>query len=136
MNPHRFVFMLIAWQSLTSSPSAQMGPQPDLSWNSIDCGGGVSTGGTLTLLGTIAQPDAGVMTGGGMQLLGGFLGGGGTPLPCYPDCNGDGVLGLADFGCFQTKFALNDPYADCNGDGVVNLADFGCFQTKFALGCP
>jgi hypothetical protein len=57
-------------------------------------------------------------------------------VPCYPDCNGDGVLGLADFGCFQTKFALNDPYADCNGDGVLGLADFGCFQTKFALGCP
>jgi hypothetical protein len=55
---------------------------------------------------------------------------------CYPDCNGDGILGLADFGCFQTKFALNDPYADCNGDGILGLADFGCFQTKFALGCP
>jgi hypothetical protein len=55
---------------------------------------------------------------------------------CYADCNQDGVLGLADFGCFQTKFALGDPYADCNGDGVLGLADFGCFQTKFALGCP
>jgi hypothetical protein len=55
---------------------------------------------------------------------------------CYPDCNGDGVLGLADFGCFQTKFALGNMYADCNGDGVLGLADFGCFQTKFALGCP
>jgi hypothetical protein len=55
---------------------------------------------------------------------------------CYPDCNGDGVLGLADFGCFQTKFATNNMYADCNGDGVLGLADFGCFQTKFALGCP
>jgi hypothetical protein len=57
-------------------------------------------------------------------------------VTCYPDCNGDGVLGLADFGCFQTKFALGDPYADCNGDGILGLADFGCFQTKFALGCP
>jgi hypothetical protein len=55
---------------------------------------------------------------------------------CYADCNGDGALNLADFGCFQTKFALQDPYADCNGDGVRNLSDFGCFQTKFALGCP
>jgi hypothetical protein len=55
---------------------------------------------------------------------------------CYPDCNGDGVLGLADFGCFQTRFALGNSYADCNGDGVLGLADFGCFQTKFALGCP
>jgi hypothetical protein len=59
-----------------------------------------------------------------------------TLAGCYPDCNGDGVLGLADFGCFQTKFALGDPYADCNGDGILGLADFGCFQTKFALGCP
>jgi hypothetical protein len=58
------------------------------------------------------------------------------PSTCYPDCNHDGILGLADFGCFQTKFALQDPYADCNGDGVLGLADFGCFQTKFALGCP
>jgi hypothetical protein len=55
---------------------------------------------------------------------------------CYPDCNGDGQLTLSDFGCFQTKFGLNDPYADCNRDGVVNLSDFGCFQLKFGLGCP
>lgn len=25
---------------------------------------------------------------------------------CYPDCNSDGALTLADFGCFMTKFAL------------------------------
>ncbi|MCC6662082.1 MAG: S8 family serine peptidase [Phycisphaerales bacterium] len=55
---------------------------------------------------------------------------------CYADCNADFALNLADFGCFQTKFALGDSYADCNNDGVLNLADFGCFQTKFALGCP
>jgi hypothetical protein len=55
---------------------------------------------------------------------------------CYPDCNGDGALNLSDFGCFQTAFALGQPYADCNGDGVRNLSDFGCFQTQFALGCP
>ena len=56
--------------------------------------------------------------------------------PCYPDCNADGALNLADFGCFQTRFALGDERADCNADGVLNLSDFGCFQTKFALGCP
>ncbi len=55
---------------------------------------------------------------------------------CYPDCNADGLLNLADFGCFQTKFALGDPYADCNGDALLNLADFGCFQSKFAIACP
>jgi hypothetical protein len=55
---------------------------------------------------------------------------------CYPDCNLDLVLNLADFGCFQTNFALGNMYADCNGDLVLNLADFGCFQTSFAIGCP
>jgi hypothetical protein len=55
---------------------------------------------------------------------------------CVPDCNHDGALNLADFGCFQTAFALGQAYADCNADGALNLADFGCFQTKFALGCP
>ena len=56
--------------------------------------------------------------------------------PCYPDCNEDGLLTVADFGCFQTKFVLGDPYADCNGDGLRTVADFGCFQTKFVQGCP
>ena len=55
---------------------------------------------------------------------------------CYPDCNADGVLNLADFGCFTTRFTLGLAYADCNGDDVRNLADFGCFTTRFALGCP
>jgi hypothetical protein len=54
---------------------------------------------------------------------------------CYADCNGDGLLNLADFGCFQTRFATGHPGADCNADGLRNLADFGCFQTRFALGC-
>ncbi len=60
--------------------------------------------------------------------------GSGLP-PCYPDCNDDRLLNLADFGCFQTSFATLNPYADCNGDTILNLADFGCFQTKFAIGC-
>jgi hypothetical protein len=53
---------------------------------------------------------------------------------CYPDCNQDGLLNLADFGCFQTAFASN-MYADCNRDLMLNLSDFGCFQTHFSLGC-
>jgi hypothetical protein len=55
---------------------------------------------------------------------------------CYADCNTDGVLTVADFGCFQTRFVAGDPYADCNGTGGLTVADFGCFQTKFVAGCP
>ncbi len=58
------------------------------------------------------------------------------PEPCYPDCNADGLLTVADFGCFQTRFVAGDPYADCNQDTVLTVADFGCFQTKFVAGCP
>jgi hypothetical protein len=55
---------------------------------------------------------------------------------CPADFNGDGALNLADFGAFQTGFALGDRRADYNCDGDLNLADFGAFQTGFAIGCP
>ncbi|MFM9995592.1 MAG: SBBP repeat-containing protein [Phycisphaerales bacterium] len=55
---------------------------------------------------------------------------------CYPDCTGDGAQTVADFGCFQGKYVLGDPYADCNGSGALTIADFGCFQGKYVLGCP
>ncbi len=55
---------------------------------------------------------------------------------CYADCNGSGSLTIADFGCFQAKFAAGDPYADCNGSSTLTIADFGCFQSAFASGCP
>lgn len=55
---------------------------------------------------------------------------------CYPDCNGDGVLSVADFGCFAGAFVLGQPYADCNGDGLLSIPDFGCFQGRYVVGCP
>ena len=55
---------------------------------------------------------------------------------CYPDCTGDGLLAVSDFGCFQTKFVQGDLYADCTGEGLLSAADFGCFQTRFVTGCP
>jgi hypothetical protein len=134
----RFLVTLCVAASLSGAASApaQMGPGLDLSWNSLDCGGGTSTGGVLTLIGTIAQPDAGAMTSGGLELVGGFFGGTEGPPPCYPDCNQDALLTVADFGCFQTKFVAGDPYADCNQSGTLTVADFGCFQTRFVAGCP
>ncbi len=55
---------------------------------------------------------------------------------CYPDCNTDGALTIADFGCFQSRFAAGDPYADCNASGTLTIADFACFQGAFVKGCP
>jgi hypothetical protein len=54
---------------------------------------------------------------------------------CYPDCDGSGTLDIDDFICFQTFFAIGDPYADCDASGTLNIDDFICFQTFFAIGC-
>ena len=54
--------------------------QLDLGWYTVD-GGGLtfSVGGSISLGGTVGQPDAGSMTGGAYTLYGGFwLGGGGV----------------------------------------------------------
>ena len=49
----------------------------DLSWWTVDGGGGTfSHGGGYTLGGTAGQPDPGLLTGGGYALGGGFWGGG------------------------------------------------------------
>lgn len=60
---------------------AQTGGLFDLSWNTVDGGGGASGGGTYSLYGTVGQPDAGVMTGGDFTLSGGFLMGGEVVSP-------------------------------------------------------
>ncbi|MCC6662016.1 MAG: hypothetical protein IT437_14160 [Phycisphaerales bacterium] len=84
--------------------------------------------------------DSSVIAGGGFVNAGGIFSPKfarfGCDDPCEPDCNGDGALTLADFGCFQTRFAVGNMQADCNRDGLLQLSDFGCFQTGFALGCP
>ncbi|MCZ6834912.1 MAG: hypothetical protein O7G85_03990 [Planctomycetota bacterium] len=54
------------------------GPAFDISWFTMDGGGGLSTGGTFDLQGVIGQPDAGGMRGGIFELAGGWLS---TPPP-------------------------------------------------------
>jgi len=56
---------------------AQSGGVYDLSWSTVDGGGGtVLTGGAYRVTGTVGQPDAGLSTGGAYALGGGFWGGG------------------------------------------------------------
>ena len=54
---------------------------------------------------------------------------------CAADCNGDGVLNILDFVCFQGLFVAGSLDADCNGDGQLNVLDFVCFQQVFVEGC-
>jgi hypothetical protein len=69
------LFLLIALSQKTNiaPASAQSGGTYDLTWSTIDGGGGMfSTGGTYELSGTIGQPDAGKLSGGIYTLNGGF----------------------------------------------------------------
>ncbi len=55
---------------------------------------------------------------------------------CIPDCDASSALDIDDFICFQTRFAIDDPYADCDSSGALDIDDFICFQTLFSVGCP
>ncbi len=57
---------------LAAGALAQTGGNFDLSWSTVDGGGGASSGGSFSREGTIGQPDAGTLTGGGFTLQGGF----------------------------------------------------------------
>ena len=77
MNDKVIVFVVLV--ALTLWPvlpvRAQSGGGYDLTWSTIDGGGGASSGGAYLLGGTAGQPDAGAMSGGAYTLVGGFWGG-------------------------------------------------------------
>lgn len=110
-------------QEISTGP----GSAYEISWHTIDGGGGTSAGGGFELAGTIGQCDAGVMSGGGYQLTGGFWAGGldgGQPPACSGDLNGDTVVDVSDL---LTLLGAWGPCpgcaADLNGDGVVDVSD-------------
>src|SRR5436190_20009599 len=67
--------LLIAVGVLACVSRAQSGGQFDLSWSTVDSGGGSSSGGQFTLSGTVGQPDPGSLAGGQFKLEGGFWSG-------------------------------------------------------------
>jgi hypothetical protein len=107
----------------------------DLSWNTIDGGGGESSGGVFTLHGSIGQSDAGIaMTGGAFSVLGGFWAGGGDGAAACPgDVDGSGEIGFADL---IAVLAAWGPCPECPedvdgndevgfGDLITLLAEWG-----------
>lgn len=58
---------------------AQTGGGHDLTWSTVDGGGGAVSGGGYTLMGTVGQPEPGpVLTGGNFSLFSGFWPAGGV----------------------------------------------------------
>ncbi|MCA9286011.1 MAG: hypothetical protein KDA22_12380 [Phycisphaerales bacterium] len=119
---------LAALLAASATVAAPIGPGFDLSWHTVDGGGGTfSVGGGFTLGGTIGQPDAGpVMTGGAFTLVGGFwsLAASGAGIPCTGDLNGDGQVNGADLGLLLADWGGSGP-GDLTGNGVVDGADLG-----------
>lgn len=100
------VFTLALLNSiLHAAPSAGTTPF-DLAWQTIDGGGGTSTGGSFQLVGTIGQPDAGTANAANFELHGGFWAHG-TATP-HHICLGDLV----------TSATFKPP-----PDGIVDGAD-------------
>ena len=97
----------------------------DLSWHTIDGGGGTSSGGDFELSGTIGQHDAGeTMTGGDFALTGGFWAGTGSvpALPCPWDLDMNGTVNTGDLLALFAQWGTDGP-ADFDGSGTVNTND-------------
>jgi hypothetical protein len=111
---------------IVASAAAQTGGQYELSWSTIDGGGGTSSGGQYVLRGTIGQPDAAYSAGGDYEVLGGF----------WPS----GALCIVDFEHFA-RFAMywlytDDCPADLFDDDMVNFEDLREFVDLWLCYCP
>ncbi len=109
-------------------------------WNTIDGGGGFSSGGDFELEGTIGQPDAGILTGGDFELSGGFWAGAVPQCACLGDMNADGDRNGADISAFVGCVIQGGAClcADVNGMNGVTLADVTVFVSDLLMGtaCP
>ena len=99
----------------------------EISWSTIDGGGGQSSGGPYTLTGTIGQPDAAWSSGGRYELLGGFWPGG-------PLC----IVQFDDFARFAEQWRASGSglSADLDGSGKVDFEDLRQFADWWLSCCP
>ena len=99
--------------------------QYEISWYTIDGGGGTSRGGPYVLSGTIGQPDADWSRADSYELLGGFWPGG--PL-CF--------VAFDDFARFADYWLIADLTADLDDDNDVDFADLQWLADYWLFSCP
>lgn len=118
--------------------SGAQGQDAEITWFSIDGGGGRSSGGGFVLDGSIGQPDAGpTMSGGAFTVTGGFwVVAAGGPCSIADTTAAFGVLDINDILTFATSYSLSDPAADLFADGVFDINDVLVFANAFSMGCP
>ncbi len=99
----------------------------EISWSTIDGGGGQSSGGPYVLTGTIGQPDAGYHGDGNYELLGGFWVGGPLCIVNFED--------FANFAIYWLQSGTGLP-ADLYEDGTINCDDLLEFANLWLCICP
>ena len=111
---------------LTTNPAWAEDGDYELSWSTIDGGGGTSAGGTYSLSGTIGQPDAAWSASGDYELLGGFW-------PGEPLCTVD----FYHFARFANLWLETGPglAADLYEDNIVDLFDLKLFVDEWLYYC-
>ena len=115
---------------------AMSGGDYEISWSTIDAGGGRSTGGDYALVGTIGQPDAGEMAGGDFELSGGFWPGGPIPALCFVNFEH-----FAAFALYWLDAPCNEGNNWCQGAdldyyGDVDLEDVKVLAYYWLNECP
>lgn len=120
----RWLLMLCALIAISAVP-VQSGGQYEISWYTIDGGGGTSSGGSYVLTGTIGQADADWGRGGDYEVLGGFWPGG--PL-CF--------VQFDDFARFAALWLTADPSGDLDGDSDIDFGDLGSLADYWLSYCP
>ena len=130
----RFTLPLISALLLANAAAAQT---LSITAHTIAGGGGVSTGGSFSLTGTIGEYDAGPapagMSGGAFSALCGVWPGFNT---CPADFNGSGATSVQDIFDFLAAYFANDPRADFNNSGTVSVQDIFDFLAAYFAGCP
>ena len=98
-----------------------------ISWHTIDGGGGVSAGGTYIIRGTIGQPDAAYSEDGQYELLGGFW-------PGEPLC----TVNFKDYAAFANFWFLTGSGmdADLYQDNTINERDLKVIADYWLCYCP
>ena len=122
--PRSTISVLLLFVVLAASTA---GAQYEISWYTIDGGGGTSSGGVYTLTGTIGQPDAAYSAGGNYEMLGGFWPGG--PL-CFID--------FEHFARFAQYWLETNPGLPADLDEIngVNGVDLRLFVEQWLCYCP
>jgi hypothetical protein len=129
--------LTLACLAAAASLSAAVAQPLTIPWFTIDGGGGLSSGASLSVGGTIGQHDAGApMHGGRFSVLGGFWEGlpSGIECPCAADYNRDGGIDGTDVAAFFDDWEGGAACADVNQDGGIDGGDMEVFFALWEAG--